>query len=565
VVWSGLLALIMVPGLMPAGAWAQEGTVVLEKMPADLALAAVLVNVEQLDKSVEQIQKRLAPDEPYESAAAGLKAFVPIVGEWMDLSKPLGIGLPEIPPKGVLPVMWVAVADFAAKVKDVPGATETEGVWQFKLSDTQSLFAKADGAYVVIAETAETLTKVTTAKESMAEALRGRPEMLHNRDVFVHVNMRGLRPLVLQQLSQMGPMLSMIAMMSAQSGGDPMMMSNLLGALLETVQKFIEQVAYVEAAVKLDTRMITLSIAGGFDEGPVKAYLGKQKPAEMPFFADLEEQPFFMAAASHLPGTESPLIDYVAELMTRKLASMPPATPAPEGGEAPGGSMKDAVAVMADVYRRIEGGNMVMAFTSGAMVGAGDYVTADPKALTAAIKQTLSTANPLMKQLKQGLTFEATEARKVGEVEVEVFNLKVDTSNPAGAMQAQMLGANPCYALGVVGNRVRYYQGDAAGAEKAFATPVSKPLRSATQVKEALEGLPPKGNAVVLVDPVGIMPMLGPLMMMGQMPDLSSLPPGPPIAASMSLAGDPAVLTVQVPVATLERLTKAFAGQPEPQ
>jgi hypothetical protein len=77
-------------------------------------------------------------------------------------------------------------------------------------------------------------------------------------------------------------------------------------------------------------------------------------------------------------------------------------------------------------------------------------------------------------------------------------------------------------------------------------------------VRAALSALPDRRNAIILIDPAGALPILGPLL--GK-PNPMELPPGPPIAISASLCDEPARLDIHVPLRTIERIVQAMSPQ----
>jgi hypothetical protein len=168
----------------------------------------------------------------------------------------------------------------------------------------------------------------------------------------------------------------------------------------------------------------------------------------------------------------------------------------------------------------------------------------------------MTAANPLMMQFGAGAQYESLGARQIGTFSVEEFTMKLDTTNPAAAVMAGMYGQNSRFALGVAGDRVRFCLGSEAYVDGFFTRKVDKPFSSGRYVADALAALPARRNAVVLVDLAGILPMVGPMM---GMPKMEPIAPGPPVAISASLSGEPARVDIHVPVRAVERFMQAFA------
>jgi len=93
---------------------------------------------------------------------------------------------------------------------------------------------------------------------------------------------------------------------------------------------------------------------------------------------------------------------------------------------------------------------------------------------------------------------------------------------------------------------------------RAFGGKVDKPFTSGRFVQEAIAKLPARRNAMILVDPAGILPMIAP--MMGR-PSMDAIQPGPPIAIAASLVGDPARVDIHVPLRAIERVIQATAPE----
>ncbi len=198
--------------------------------------------------------------------------------------------------------------------------------------------------------------------------------------------------------------------------------------------------------------------------------------------------------------------------------------------------------------------------SAAGMAMSGNYITRDPKASMALLKQSLIEANPVMHQFNAGATYEALGSKKIGDVSVEEFAIKVDTTNPGAATTLAMYGLNPKFVLGVVGDRLRYCLGGDEYVARVFGGKLTKPLAANRLVAEALAALPAKRNTVVLIDPAGILPIIGPMM---GIPKTDAIPPGPPIAVGISVAGEPVRVDIHVPFRAIERVIQA-SGPEEP-
>ncbi len=543
-------------------------TKLLRIMPADFATTLVAFDLEKLDKSVSGLRKRLDPNYNEPGMVADMKRDVPI-GDWIDFSKPIGVGAPSFGGQEWDVVFWASVPDFAGKVKTLDNATEEEGVWRLPFNEEDTVFARIRGDYVVAALTRETLIRATKQGTSLADELRSRMNLLEKRDLLIHLNVEPVRPMLLggiAQVSQMAPMLAMLG--GQQSGADPTTITGLLTALFDAVKQFVEQIAYIDITIAVGDKTADLTIATGYKEGAIKTYLTSKKPASIPLLTQIEDQPYFVAAGYHVPGETSPFFEYLVDKVTNALQPRPAAAeaaggaaesaPAAEKGTAAGGgtdALKEAMRVSRELYRNIEGQNMVMAMSPSGIRMSGDYIGKDPEAILELTKQSFTAANPFMQQFSAGVKYEALGSKKLGDVLVEQFAVKLDTTAPSTAIMANMYGENPRFFLGVARGRVRFCMGGDTYVERFFSGKVEKPLASGRYAAEALAALPATRNAVLLFDPAGIVPILGPML---GMPKMDPVPPGPPVAISASLAGDPARLDIHIPLRAIERFMQAL-------
>ena len=550
-----VLLLVTTGWLNVTDVWAQEAGTVLSKMPKDLAVAAVVTNLEQLDKTVEAIAKKIDPDASYDSMVAELKSELGLA-DCVDFSKPIGMGLLQVPPTSDLPLLWATAPEFTKRVKEEGTAKEEDGLWSVNIGPDTVIYVKVSGDDIIVSDDKATLLKVVDVKESMADMLQARLALLRDQDFFMHVNMQPLRSMVLAQMSEAGAMLPMIAMMAGAQGGDPMMMASILGTMFEGAQKFIEQLAYVELTAKVDTELIAATLSTGFADGPIKTYLSNQKPAEVPFLMDVPEQPYLLAYAADLPGSGSPLGEYFFDKIAAAAAQPNPM--APQGGAPSTEALKESLALGKELVNKVRGWNGIMSIGMGGMTMTGNYLTDDPAGVLELTKRSMLSTNALMQQFSPGVSYESAGSKQVAGTNVDLFSVKIDTTNPAAAQAATMYGPDNRYALGRVGDTVRYYLGSESGLDAAFAAKIAQPLAAGTHVKHALEGLPRQRNMVMLIDLNGIMPLM--MGMMGAPPSGSPPAAGPPLAVSLSLAGEPASLTVHVPVAAIEQMSKSMSG-----
>jgi len=563
-----LLSLLSVAvGPAPRVRGGEDMAEVLRQMPADYPLVFVVRDLAKFEKSLQGWAKRLSPDAPPPQVIGEIKSAIgSAVGDWIDFSSPVGVAVPSLGSKNDK-LIWARVANFAEKVKTVEGAVEKDGVWELPFAGKETLYAKVNGDYATIANLEELLPTFAPDAKTLHAEMTSRLDLLTDRDILIHVNFEPLRPHMLGGLAQASQAIGPIMMMAmAQQGGDSSAMTAMVTGFLDGAKRFAEQVSYLEIAVGLEAEAAKVTLATGFGDGPIKSYLTNQKPANRPLLAHLEEQPFFAALGYHFPGEESPVIDYLYGKALAALAK-PDAQPGANAGAGAGPGGEDAAGAMTKtlkeslenqhkLYRAVEGMNTLYAFGQDGMRGIGDFIMKDPGAGAALLKKSMTQAHSAMMQIGGGLDFESQGEKTIGDAAVEEYKVKVDTTNPAGAMMMTLYGADARMAIGTVQDRVRFVMGNEEFVKRSFGK-ADKVLTEATTAKEALAALPAKHNLVALIDPAGLLPMIGPMIGMGK---VETVPMGAPIGFSMSLSGDPARIDLHIPIRAIERVIQAAAA-----
>lgn len=560
ILFQAAIGLVMVLPLSSVRAGGSDVEAVLRLMPADSTISIVVVDFEKLDKTLGAVVKSIKPDAPAPTILADLKKELGLAA-WIDFTKPVGMTQPTLE-GGENSTLWVAVPGFAEKVKTIATAKEEDGVWYLTFEGKSDVYAKAKGGYVIASKSKEGLAIATKEGKTLADEFKTRMDLLTNRDALIHLNFDPMRPTVLGGIAQGAQMAPMIAMMAGQQGGgDPMAMTGLFTGLFDGAKQFVEQVTYLDIAVGLTEAAGNLTLATGYKDGAIKSYLAKQKPASVAPMTEIEDQPYFVAMGFHFPGGESTFLDYVFEKMMAVTQSPAPGATPPGGAPpaAPAGlhdDAKEAIQLSRDLYRKIEGWNSVVAMTPSGMKVAGDYIGSDTPGILDLSKKTMTKVNSLTKSFSGGASYESLGAKKIGDASVDQYAVKFDTTNPSAAQVAQMMGENARFSVGIAGGRVRYCMGSDQDAQRVFSGKVEKSLAANKVVADAIATLPAKRNAVMLIDPVGILPMIGPMM---GMPKVEPMPPGPPVAVSVSLSGEPARVDINVPFKAIERIVRTFS------
>jgi hypothetical protein len=555
-----LLAAWMVPS-SPA-LCGDDFSTVLKQMPTHYPLAIVVRDVTKLEEAVRAWQLRLDPEGKPADIIDDLKDELGI-GEWIDFSAPVGLAAPSLGPGGGEGVLWVRVPGFENHVKGLDGAKETDGVWELPFPGDDTLFVKINGDYAMVSNQQSMLPTFDPSAPTLHAEMKGRSNLLEGRDVFIHVNFEPLRPMMLGGLAQASQMIvPMMTMALAQRGtggsADTQAMASMVTGFVDGAKRLAEQISYLEIAIGLKSDKADVTLATGFDEGPIREYLAEQKPASTPLLANLAEQPFFAAMGCHFPGDQSPIVDYI---YGKALAAIPAADDAEDETNTAATTvrtLRENLELSRKLYREVSGMNSVYAFTPDGMRGVGDFLAKDPTNVAGLVKQTVTQASGAMMQFGGGLKFESLGENTLGVTTVEQFKVTVDTANPSGAMLMMVYGPDARMAIGALSDRVRLALGNEEYVKRSFDKP-DQALINASTAKAALAALPAKRNMVMLLDPAGIVPMIGPMMMGAGMGKAPTVPPGPPIGISMSLSGEPARIDIHIPIRAIERVMQAFS------
>ena len=517
-------------------------------------MSAVVVNLERLEASVDALVKRMDPERDKTGMLDDLRKDSPVAA-WADFSAPVGF---VMDPGNGEPAMWVRVEDFAKRAK-AAGATKDEGgVWTFKVGETGIAYAKPRGAYVALAADLDMLKLATKEGAAPAARIKSRAALLKGRDVFVHVNMNPLRDKVLGSIAQAAQMAPMFGMMmgSQMPGGDPQALVRMITGGIDGVQKFFEQLDYVDVLFSIGGEAANVTLLTGYKEGAIKNYLGRQQPASAKPLTHIADQPYTVAMSYHIPGEASPFLEYIVD---KTVGAMLP----PEDDTAQGASsvdrkaLEEALRITRELYKKTEGMDAVMNMASGEMTTTGGIFGRDLKGLFVLAKEYALKAKSLGDAFGGGMTYEPLGARTIGSTEVTEYALKFDSSNPMMAKQAMMWGPDARYALGLMDTRVRFCMGSKDAVDAVFAAKITKPLGDQPLVKKSLGKLPERRNAVILINPASVARMVGQFTGGGAIP---TLPPTAPIAISLSVAGEPARVDIHVPFAGIENVFKSMSG-----
>jgi len=526
---------------------------ILKLIPSDMTVAAVVVNADRFDENLVAFIKSINPGTDFKGIVAQLKNELG-AADLIDFKKPMGLAQPGLA-GGSKNLLWGRASGLADKLKTMPTAKEEEGIWHITFDAKEDMYCVIKGDIVIasVGGTREDVQKVMKVEHSLADELKGRLEMLKDRDFLFHLNFEPIRAMALGGIQQLATMAPMMAAMAGQQGGiDMTAATNAINGLVDGVKQFGEQAAYLELVGGITKANADVTLAFGFKDGDIKNYLTKNKPAEV-LLSDIGEQPYLVAFAWQVPGKDSPFINWFFDKLSAMHAPAAGGDAKPAEGEKPNNNMKEVIKTSQELYQKVEGASAVVNFSAKGMQITGNYQASDAKGALELVKKGLANTGSLTKGMG-GVSYEASGSKKIGDANVDEFSMKFDATNPQAGMLGKFFSEAGRFYVGVVGDRVRYYLGAEADAPKAFAAKVEKPLAGSASAADAIKALPAKKNVLLLLDFSGV---LGMVSTMTGAP--MALPPGAmqPAAISLSMCGEPARLDVHVPLASLRGALQA--------
>jgi len=509
----------------------------LELIPADFPVTAVVTDPQRLDETVAFLMKRLDPDSLGWSVVEDLRGDLPI-GEWIDFHRPIGIAGGD----GGPPLLWAQVPQFEERMGRLEGAVGEEDLWRISLPDGKTLYARRRGEYVVAAMSMTSLDRGTKLDRTLAQAAADRLDLGRAPDAIIHLNMAALREgaaSFVAELAALGPLVAMLA--EQQSGREPTALATLGGGLLDAAHAIIRQAESLDLVLNVDAQSVTVTAMASFNDGPIRQYLAGRAPPRRPFFSEFEARPYLLAVGYDLPGETSPVLEH---LMQHSAAS-----PSPSTGEAP------AAAKLTALVRGVDRVDMVISGSPHAPRLWADAYGPDLAAVASHAAGALEEWHPLLARLTGVVGLERLGRRTIAEHVIEEFAVRPG----AGAAVLAVSGEQPRLGLGVVGERLRVCLGTETDVNGRFGLSVANPLAEAAATREALAALPLGGNVVVLFDAARLLVLVG---AWGGTASAEPSPASPPVAVSLSLGDRPARLDVRIPIQALESLQRVLRPRP---
>ena len=172
----------------------------MSQMPGDWPFCVVIVNMQKLDRSISDLAKRFSGGLP-DSMINELIHKMPLVGEHVDLTRPVGFAMPTMGGQR-MPVMWSVAPGAKKRFASLPNVKKEGDVHVVGEQSAFPYFVTFRGAYVVAAPTREILAEATGSKRSLAQVLGGRMKLMEGRDLYLHFAMEPVRAQALAGLAQ---------------------------------------------------------------------------------------------------------------------------------------------------------------------------------------------------------------------------------------------------------------------------------------------------------------------------------------------------------------------------
>lgn len=532
----------------------------LNAMPGDVPLSVVIPSAEEFDARLAEAMKAFDPNAESPGLVSQLKDNIKLA-DWIDFTKPVGLAQSEIGNDDSA-LVFAVVPGFGEKAKGLESAKNEDGVWALTFDVNTTIYAAEKGGYVVASKSKEALTAGLNSKTKLTANLAERISLLDHKQILVEVNFEPVRPMALggiMQLSAFAPMLAMSA--AADGSADPAAIAGLVTSATEGLQKFAEQVAFVDIALGIENGAVSATLLPSFNDGAISRYLAAQKPGA-DFFKGANTDAYMVALSWQFPGEKSEFFDYLFTKMEAAAAPSPMMMGQPQGGGDPKTdadaklkATKESLALARKLYTVTRGMNTSFSFSPTGMIATGDYFGGDASELFSLLAESLSKSNPISDMFGGGAKYQESGSRKIGNVEVKEFAITLDPNKASTAKAAAIYGESTRFTMGVVGDRVRYCVGSEGFANEFFSAKSSGSVDAG--IAALMKNLPARKNVVVALNAGAIMGMVGPLLGGGAAPAAAA--DGPPIGLSISLVGE-ARLDLHVPLAAIKPLLGAGGG-----
>jgi len=392
---------------------------------------------------------------------------------------------------------------------------------------------------VVAAPTRSALASLDSEAPPLITKLGRRGEQLLSRDAFLHFDLHSVRDFLVNAVGQSAPLAPEIgAKLNVQLGIDMATATGAVGMVIDTVDRFLQQLAVIDVAVNIDNDAVDAALFATFDEGPITSYLGKQRPGNGTICANLPDEPFVLAAGYQFPGTESEFFDFAFDRAITNAAL---------SGDQPGTeTFRTRAALEHEVLKQINRGAFALSLSGLSMHLVGYNAGRDDDALLDAMLE--ASTNRSGPPADTGTT---PTQRRIATTLVHEFPFTPDPSKPQAVFLTPLYGPDTRFAFAQRDGRVDYAIGNATQIDKRFSTSVTTSLSDTARVATTLEHLPKERNLELLIDPSGILPLVGPFIGITAPPSAESLSP---IGIAATLSKHPARIDLHIPIQTITAL-----------
>jgi len=533
---GGLVCFLSV-GVGVPRAGASDVETLLRAIPGDLPATIVVKNLDAFDRNVLRIVGRL--DQRRAEAGgfvADLKARLPF-GDRVDLTQPMAFCQVSTDSPDAS-VIFAVVPEFEAMIREMPNAVRTDDVWEVA-SGGETVFVRSRGPFVVATSMRSALAALDSESVPLAAKLGAHRALLLSRDAFLHFDFHSVRDFLVNAMAQTTQMVPQLgASLNVQLGVDVATATGMVGMVIDALHELLQQVSVIDLAMSVDHDAVDATVFASFDEGPVHDYLGTQQAGTGRVLAALPDGPFVLAGGYEFAGSESKFLDFVLDRsnVAAGLSGDPVTTEA----------FRTSSALERDVLERISRTGFALSVSGLRMGLAGYHAGHDNAALAEAVKKSA--------EHRTGPPQDAgtvAPQRRFGDVVAYEFSFAPDPSKPQAVFLSPLYGPDTRYAFAQRDGRVDYAIGSAGFVETRFTTNSTTSLTDSARVKSTLAKLPEQHNLELLLDPSGLLPLIGPFLGVAAAPTAEPLSP---IGIVATLSQHPARIDIHIPVRTITAL-----------
>ena len=473
-----------------------------ESIPADAKVVLIVNDLAKLEAGAKAFAESSGLPMP---PVAGLNMLAGQLGlgEAWDVKQGVALALTELDQTGI--AVLIPVTDPKVAL-DKLGA-EPEGEHHRVRIAGMPVLALAKENLLIVAENAETLDKFRSPAEIIANGWSGAEEkLLGESNVFFHINVESLRPLIETSLRQAEVFIGELEdtpPAAADPETNPDVAEKVLGLYLKAAREVAAQMSVVYGGVSVDADRVRFEKGVVFSAGSyARTMLARRKPPTANLLDHLPQFPFYAAMGVDTAGLRPMVMDLFGKMYDEALTT----------AEVDAAERKGMVDKAMAMYAQMNGFNGIVDIGDDGMTAVGVYFFDDPKLAQRQITDSMLASEAMMKTFMPVAMDIKHEKRKIDDIEVDEFVYEfTDPEDESNAEQLKMIkaiyGDKLRMQFGVVGKSLGFAMSNRKDAIGILSSD-GKALAAEPRIRAILDDLPDGPFAIVLIDPFGFVRMM---------------------------------------------------------